>query len=212
VNGSNGAAAKQFNVPHLPNAVCSTSAKGKPPLTSLTLRLLCEGDVDTVFPIWSDAEVVRFTNWPLISNIVDCAARVDRILYRYKEGSLRIGPFCIVGDNSRVLGIAGFDVREPFDGQHELWYLFRRDSWGKGIGARSIAALLNTIESVPRVSKIVATAVASNTASWKILEKCAFKRSGTQADGFDRAGFKSDIFEYERKLGTGPDQSRDPPA
>jgi ribosomal-protein-alanine N-acetyltransferase len=180
------------------------------PSTHPTLRPLVKDDVRGVFVFWSDTEVVKFTNWPKISSLEECAKRVDRILVRYGEGSHRVGPFCVVGDDGCILGLTGLDANEPFDGQNELWYLFRRDCWGKGLGTRAMSMLMTQIRGLATVSKVVASAVASNVASWKILERNGFRRIGTTQGGFDRDGLKLDIFEYERHFQSRPNQLTDP--
>jgi ribosomal-protein-alanine N-acetyltransferase len=168
---------------------------------ALRLRPLTADHLEGVYSVWSDPEVVRFTNWSLLSSREDCAKRVDRILERYREGSRRLGPFCILGAGERFLGLIGLDAGEPFNNEHELWYLLRRDCWGRGIGKWAVAETMGIVRSVPEISRLVACAVASNAASWRILEMNGFRRSGVVRDGFDRGGQKLDLYEYEFECG-----------
>jgi RimJ/RimL family protein N-acetyltransferase len=155
-------------------------------------------DSADLYTLWSDLETVKFTNWAHLSSSDECDQRVERMLKRYDPSSRRVGPFVIRTTNGEFLGLIGLDVPEPFEGAHELWYLIRRDRWNLGYGRAAIADILVKLVGIPKVERIVATAVATNVASWRLLEKNVFSRVGVVAGGFERHGLKLDLYEYAR--------------
>jgi len=148
--------------------------------------------------LWSDLETVKFTNWSLLTSQDECNERVERMLKRYDPSTSRVGLFVIRDSGGEFLGLIGLDVPEPFEGAHELWYLIRRDRWNLGHGGAAIAEVLKKLVAFPSVERIVATAVATNVPSWRLLERNGFNRVGTFAGGFERNGLKLDLLEYAR--------------
>lgn len=164
----------------------------------LKLVKVKRSDSADLYTLWSDLETVKFTNWSLLTSQAECNERVERMLKRYGPTSDRVGPFVIRDTGGEFLGLIGLDVPEPFQGAHELWYLIRRDRWSLGYGGAAIAGILKKLVAFPGVKRIVATAVATNVASWRLLEKNGFSRVGTIAGGFERNGLKLDLLEYAR--------------
>jgi RimJ/RimL family protein N-acetyltransferase len=146
--------------------------------------------------LWSDPEVVRFTNWELSSSIEDTAARILRIRDRYAQDPGRLGPFVVSDGESQFVGLIGIDSVE---GEHELWYLVRRGLWGRGHGAAMVARMLEEARA-RGYGRLVATAVASNVASWRLLERHGFERVATVEFGFRRHGVAADLHRYVRSL------------
>jgi ribosomal-protein-alanine N-acetyltransferase len=168
---------------------------------ALKLKRLSTSDTQDLFTLWSDAETVKLTNWSLLTTIECCVTRVEKILVRYGAGSRRCGPMVIRDEQGEFVGLIGADVEEPFKNEHEIWYLLKRDQWGKGFGTFSVAAFLDQLRLVPAIGKVVATAVSVNIASWRILEINGFRRTSTVVGGITRNDLPLDIFHYEQQLG-----------
>jgi ribosomal-protein-alanine N-acetyltransferase len=175
------------------------------PSTLPRLERLCAADAQGLLPLWSDAETVRFTNWTRVTGAEDCASRVGRLLARYAAGSRRMGPYVLRTGAGAVAGLAGIDAAEPFNGEHEVWYLLRRDLWGRGWGTLAVAELVRMMAASGSVTRAVATAVSANTASWRILERNGFRRTGAIPGGFDRNGLLLDLYAYERGFASAHD-------
>lgn len=162
------------------------------------LDKVTRSDSGNLYTLWSDLETVKFTNWAHLTSSDECDQRVERMLKRYDPSTSRVGPFVIRASDGDFLGLIGLDVPEPFAGAHELWYLIRRDRWNLGYGGAAIAESLRKLAGFPKIERIVATAVATNIASWRLLERSGFSRVGVIAGGFDRHGLNLDLFEYAR--------------
>lgn len=167
-----------------------------PAIPRVTLVKVTSSDSGDLHFLWSDFETVKFTNWKQLDSPAECDQRVQRMLRRYEPSTGRAGPFVIRSMEGEFLGLIGLDAPEPFAGTHELWYLIRRDRWGRGYGSAAIAEALRLMAGFPSVQRLVATAVAANVASWRLLEKNGFSRIGVIASGFDRHGVKLDLYEY----------------
>jgi RimJ/RimL family protein N-acetyltransferase len=99
-----------------------------------------------------------------------------------------------VDTEGRCAGFIGIDW---VDREHEVWYLVPRSLWGRGYGSALLSAMLDraTLRSFERV---VATSVATNAASWRLLEQQGFRRVATLVQGFRRHGVVADLHRYER--------------
>jgi len=164
---------------------------------SVSLRKVTEADTRDLFLLWSDFDTVKFTNWTLITTDEECSERVSKMLARYRSDSNRLGPYVIYSHGLDFVGLTGVDV---VNGEHEVWYLLRRDRWGIGLGTQALAELMKIVIASRQVKRAVATAVAGNVASWRLLEKIGFVRVGTSLGGFERPGLKLDLFTYARSF------------
>lgn len=162
------------------------------------LDKVTRADSGDLYMMWSDFETVKFTNWALLTSHGECDQRVEKMLSRYDPTTSRVGPFVVRTADGEFLGLIGLDVSEPFEGSHEMWYQIRRDRWNLGYGGAAIAELLEKLVGFPKVERIVATAVTTNVASWRLLERNGFSRVGVIVDGFDRHGLKLDLYDYVR--------------
>jgi len=52
--------------------------------------------------------------------------------------------------------------------------------------------------------RMVATSVATNAASWRLLERHGFRRVATLVQGFRRHGVVADLHRYERSFAARP--------
>lgn len=146
--------------------------------------------------LWSDREVVRFTNWASSASLEETCERIERLRNRYASEPHRLGPCAVRDDESQIVGLVGIDY---VDREHELWYLVRRDRWGRGYGSAMVARMIDEA-SARGFGRLVATAVAANAASWRLLERHGFERVATLVHGFRRHGCTEDLHRYERRL------------
>jgi len=166
-------------------------------MQQISLSPLRESDAADLERVWLDHETVRFTNWKLLSTQEEVAERVHRMLVRYSQKE-RMGPYVIRTQDGTFVGLIGVDYE---GGEHEVWYLLDRSQWGHGFGTAALRYLLDRIGLRPEITKLVATAETSNTASWRLLERNGFSRVSSVAGGFEKEGFVGDLYRYEKTLG-----------
>lgn len=143
----------------------------RPVLTTERLRLepVTDQHLDLMVDLNADPEVMRF--------ILGRPATRAEALAEWAE---RRGPRT---DEARGLGYwAGFD-EAGFVGWWSasafaddpstagLGYRLRRTSWGQGYATEGAAAMLAHVSTVPGVERVVASTMAVNTASRRVLEK-----------------------------------------
>lgn len=72
--------------------------------------------------------------------------------------------------------IVGSISRFPVDGSPNLTYWIAREWWGKGVATRALAGFLAELPERP----IHASAAGDNAGSLRVLERCGFRRVGTE--------------------------------
>jgi RimJ/RimL family protein N-acetyltransferase len=81
-----------------------------------------------------------------------------------------------------------------------VWYILRRDEWGKGLATQALGELLQRMTASGRVKRATATAVTSNAASVRVLEKQGFTRERLIPGGHQKHGLTFDLFAYGREI------------
>lgn len=171
------------------------------PLPVVKFAALDASHTDDLHALWSDAEGVRYTNWDPATTPEDTRQRIARLQARYAGDAGRLGPWVALDGSGRFVGLIGVDF---VDREYEVWYLVGRARWGRGYGSAMLGGLLAEARG-PRYARLVATAVAGNTASWRLLERHGFRRVATLVHGFRRHGVAADLHRYERVVaGTAP--------
>jgi RimJ/RimL family protein N-acetyltransferase len=166
----------------------------------IRLAPLSASDLEDVFPLWSDFETVQHTNWTHTPTHDECVQRLARVIAFYAAEPGHIGPFAVRLDGQGFVGLAGADLRDAASATHEVWYALRREVWGRGVGGRVLAALLDAVQERGGVRRLTATAVTSNVASWHLLEKHGFHRLGILPGGHTKHGLTLDVYSYARDL------------
>ena len=166
----------------------------------IELRPLASSDAKNLFHLWSDAEAVKFTNWPYLLTLQECEERLFRVLEYYGKDPLNFGPFTIHLADGEFAGIVGGDHRDASLKQYEIWYFLRRNQWRKGIAKKAVTDLLTLMKDSGRVRQVYATAVTTNPASWMLLERLNFKLEETISSGHQKHGLTLDLFKYSHSL------------
>lgn len=144
--------------------------------TSLLLCSIGAANETELHALWSDAEAVRFTNFPHIPDLEGCRQRLARMLVHYGANAAHFGPFALRSADGVFLGLAGADALDAEAGRFEIWYFVARPYWRRGIASGAVAALLSMMRASGRVRAVTAEAAVDNEASWRLLEKAAFHR------------------------------------
>ena len=152
----------------------------------LILRQLTEEDADNLFELDSDPEVVRFT--PDAGKPKDYTVIQTEIiprflaLYEQYEG---YGVWAAVEKSSQAfigwfffrpaVHAPYFDPALANESDVEIGYRLRKAAWGKGYATVGSKALIFKGFSELGTQRVVAVALAANTASIRVLEKAGLK-------------------------------------
>src|ERR687893_2778240 len=139
----------------------------------LALRRFTEADLDNLFDLDGDPEVMRFltggkpTPREAIRN-----ETLPRIL-RYYERFAGLGFWAVI-EKSTGDFLGWFEFRPPEGGgpdEVELGYRLRESAWGKGYATEGARALIRKGFTELGVRRVVAQAMAVNSASRRVMEK-----------------------------------------
>jgi len=138
----------------------------------LTLQPCSTDDRDDFIALERDPEVMRFLNGGQIVDVENPDPASPFLMPRGTEpyvwtardnaGNAFVGWFCLWPETATLA---------------ELGYRLRRDCWGKGLASEGAAALVAWGFSAGCYDKIIATTIATNITSQRVMEKIGMTRS-----------------------------------
>ncbi|MGL5616513.1 MAG: GNAT family N-acetyltransferase [Sarcina sp.] len=137
--------------------------------------------------IWSDEDVIKYTNIKKPCTLVEIKNRINAL----KD----FDDIFMVSNKDGVIGIIGCPCIDKEKLHFGLFYQFCKSSWGKGYGTESIKWLLEFMREKYDKITIVADVVQNNVASEKILRYFGFKFI-SEKDCFESDGVKVKIRNY----------------
>ncbi|MBX6764645.1 MAG: GNAT family N-acetyltransferase [Rubrobacteraceae bacterium] len=150
----------------------------------LLLRRFTRDDVQNLFELDSDPEVVRYANPGGKTRTREEITRevLPRILSWYERTSGKFGYWAAIEKSSGEF-LGWFEFR-PFDEdpeKTELGYRLKRSAWGKGYATEGARALVEKGFTELGVEHVVAIALVENPASVRVMQKTGlrFERRGT---------------------------------
>ncbi len=137
----------------------------------LILRSLDERDVDAIFAMRSDAEVMRFIREP--QNRAESVNWVKLVSSRWASDGIG---FCAVIEKqtNEFVGWCGL-WRLKESGELELGYAIARYFWGRGFATEAARIFLEYAFEQLKPQKIVAVAEPENASSRRVMEKVGMK-------------------------------------
>ncbi len=158
----------------------------------LTLVPLQIEHAETLLDLWSDPQVIRFTNMKCIETLNECRKKVSSRIKTPVQ-------FYAVLKDGTVAGMAACPIIKDED-TFECGFAYQiiRKYWGNGIGYEAAKGLFDYIANEHKNAVVYADVVADNTASVRILDKLGFERYGNETEGFCRDGIKYDVINYKR--------------
>lgn len=154
----------------------------------LTLRKITIDDVDNIFQLDSNPEVMKYVGVPPVTNKQESAKMVENIINQYeKNGTGRLA--VIEKESNQFIGWSGIKLLTQevngFKNVYELGYRFLPKFWGKGYATESAIASLDLGFNQLNTDKIYAYADVGNESSSRILTKLGFENKGTFLDKGD---------------------------
>lgn len=133
----------------------------------LSLRLMDERDVDEIFAMRSDSEIMRFIREP--QSREESINWVKLVSCRWEKD--KIG-FCALIEKSsqKFVGWCGIWRLQETD-ELEVGYALGKKFWGKGLATEAARVFLKYAFEKLKSEKIVAVARPENVASWRVMEK-----------------------------------------
>ena len=154
----------------------------------LILRKLTEDDVDNIFLLDSNPDVMKYVGVPPVASKAESEKMVENILGQYdKNGTGRLA--VIEKATNKFIGWSGIKLLtnevNGLKNVYELGYRFLPEFWGKGYATESAKASLELGFNQLNAEKIYAYADIENQSSNSILTKLGFENKGAFLDNGD---------------------------
>jgi len=168
-----------------------------PTLTTprLALRAISDDDVDAIFQVFSNAEVMRYWSTPPLADRAGAVELVNEIHDSFarqvmlKWGMVRRADNLLIG--TTTLYNLDFNNRRA-----ELGYALGRAHWGQGYMHEALQELLAYAFETLDLRRLEADVDPRNTASIKSLERLGFQREGFLRERWEVGGEIQDALFY----------------
>jgi RimJ/RimL family protein N-acetyltransferase len=148
----------------------------------MVLRRFTEVDARPLAALYGDPHVMRFITREPPSPAEVESSILPAYLREYRELADGLGSLAAV---EKATGqMAGRFSLKPANsygltGGTELGYRLFPASWGRGLATEGARALIGSAFERLHLDRVVATTMADNTGSWRVLEKCGMRRVKT---------------------------------
>ena len=148
----------------------------------MLLRRFTEADAGLLAALYGDPRVMRFiTSQP--PSLTEVESKIlPAYLREYRELADGLGSFAAI---EKATGqMAGMFSLKPANsygltGGTELGYRLFPAFWGLGLATEGARALIESAFDRLHLDRVVATVMADNAGSWRVLEKCGMRRVRT---------------------------------
>jgi RimJ/RimL family protein N-acetyltransferase len=163
----------------------------------LTLRPLEARDVDAVFAMMSDAETMRFWDWPSFQDRETVAEIVDAQLDDMAQGNALYWAVALTPEG-KAIGSCDLSDIDRHHARAEIGFLFHRAHWGNGYAHEAMEAVTAFGFEDLNLHRLWARFHTGNAASQRLLERLGFVREGTLRQHIVRDGARRDCEIYGR--------------
>ncbi|RDY26514.1 N-acetyltransferase [Romboutsia weinsteinii] len=160
----------------------------------LNLVPICKNHAKELLTLWSNEDVIRYTNTNLKTSIVDCEEYIDKIL-KISEKENSAGVYTVY-DNEGIIGVVGAPTINYYEKSYGLFYQIKKEHWGRGYGLESAKALVGHMFETRKVNHIYADSICKNNKSINILKKLGMNRVAVEENRFEENNEFFDIYNY----------------
>lgn len=160
----------------------------------LVLRPVREDDVDALFALMSDAELLRYWDSPPWTERAQAERFVTNSAMVAREDR---GVRVVVDDGAgRFLGWCLLAEWNPQFRTAELGFCFTREAWGHGYATEAAGALLDWGFEAMDLNRVDGQVDTRNPPSARVLERLGFLHEGTKREDCIVEGVVSDTWIY----------------
>ena len=148
----------------------------------MLLRRLTEADARPLAALYGDPRVMRFITLQPPSRAAVESKILRAYLREYRELADGLGSFAAIEkETGQMAGSFSLKPANSYGltGGTELGYRLYPAFWGRGLATEGARALITSAFERLHLDRVVATTMADNTGSWRVLEKCGMRRVGT---------------------------------
>jgi RimJ/RimL family protein N-acetyltransferase len=171
----------------------------------MLLRRFTETDARPLAALYGDPRVMRFITPQPVSLLEVESEILPEYLLEYRELADGLGSFAAIEKSTgQMAGRFSLKPASSYgltDGT-ELGYRLYPAFWGRGLASEGARALIRSAFERLHLDRVVATTMADNTGSWRVLEKCGLRRVRTfyygDADQMPGADHGDYVYELTR--------------
>ncbi len=161
----------------------------------LVLRWISEDDIDALFEIFSDPQVMRYWSFgPLADRAAAEAMQRSGAENNLKDIYWKWG--LALRDSNKLIGSATLFNLNLDQGRAEIGYVMGRSYWGNGYMNEALKALLVHAFDVVKLRRIEADVDPRNNGSIRTLERLGFQREGFLRERWHVEGEIQDAYFY----------------
>lgn len=151
------------------------------------LRWLTEADVDALYAVFSDRQMMRYWSSPAMTE----RKEAEDYLRRIHEGFAGKTLFqwgAELKQERRIIGTCTLFHIDPANAKAELGYCLGSAYWGKGHMSEALTALLDFAFTTLKLRRLEADVDPRNENSLRLLDKLGFHREGLLRERWNVAG------------------------
>lgn len=166
---------------------------------TLTIALIQAADLAEIIEMLNDDKVNQYLFFaPADNSLYEgfFAPIIENTAQAIKDGIWPETPTFIIRDqHGRYMGMTAVTPVMFLQGNFEVGYQLPAHAWGQGIATRACQMMIEIGFTELKAHKISADCYASNTGSYKTMEKCGFVLEGRQLDYFKtEQGFDDKVY------------------
>lgn len=155
----------------------------------LLLRELCLEDAEAVFRIFSDPEVMKYSDMDIFTRLEQAELLIERQKRRFEQKE-RFRWGIALKESNTIVGTGGYVVWNHKWYNAELGYDLARPYWRQGIMTEAVRAMIRFGFEYMKLHRIEAEVMPENTASVRLLCKLDFQEEGVLHErSFWKGGF-----------------------
>ena len=141
----------------------------------LRLRLFTLADVQIMFELNSDPEIIKYAEATPARDLQEARQRLEQgPLADYENYGY--GRFAVeLKETGKVIGFCGIKYLPEID-LPEVGYRYLKEYWGRGIGTEAARVCVHFARDDLKIKKLIALIVPENTGSIRVAEKLGMSR------------------------------------
>jgi len=161
----------------------------------VSLRWMSEADIDALYTIFSNTEVMRYWSFPALPDRKAAAVMLREVHDRFQKRELLKWGIARRTDDALIGTVTLYNL--DFDHRRaEMGYALDRAHWGRGYMQEALHALLGFAFGVLDLHRIEADVDPRNAASIRTLERLGFQREGYLRERWQVNGEIQDALFY----------------
>ena len=161
----------------------------------VVLRWISEDDVDSLYEIFSNPQVMRYWSTVPLPNR-EAAVALQREIAGGNESETMFKWGIALRDSNKIIGTTTLFNLNLDNGRAEIGYAMAHAYWGKGYMNEALKALVSHVFEVMELRRLEADVDPRNVASIRTLERLGFQREGFLRERWHVNGEIQDAFFY----------------